>query len=80
MNAAEINEFFNTFYKLNHDYNSYNPYLRISKATKSRMKFYEISRIDALIYRRTHLVVLLPIVLISRIVFNSIFNLIRFVI
>jgi hypothetical protein len=80
MNASEINEFFNTFYKLNHENNSYNPYLRISKATKSKMKFYEISRMDLLIYRRKYLKLILPIALILRFVFNLIYNLIRFII
>jgi hypothetical protein len=80
MNASEINEFFNTFYKLNHERNSYNPYLRISKATKSKMNFYEISRMDLLIYRRKYLKLILPIVLILRFAFNLIYNLIRFII
>jgi len=80
MNAEEINRFFNSFYKLDHEDHSFNPYLRISKATESKMKLYNISTFDKLIYQLDLLKKTLPLVVILRIVFNSIFNSLRFAI
>jgi hypothetical protein len=78
MNAEEINRFFNSFYRLDHEEYSFNPYLRISKATKSKMKLYNLSVFDKLIYQLDFVKITLPLVVIIRIVFNSIFNLLRF--
>jgi len=80
MNAEEINTIFNNFYRLDHEDYSFNPYLRISKATQAKMKLYNFSKLDRLIYQINLLKITIPLVVIIRIVFNSFVNTLRFAI
>jgi hypothetical protein len=78
MTAGDINEFYTKFYKLNQENHSYNPHLRISKPTDSRMQVYKKSVIGRIIYRSSIIKFFLPLILILRLVLNSAYNLTLF--
>jgi hypothetical protein len=75
MNAAEINKFFYEFYKLDQTTHSYNPFLRISKPTKSKLVGYEKNRFNSIFYRFTIFKLFFPIIAVRHVVTNVIYNL-----
>lgn len=75
MNAAEINKFFYEFYKLDQATHSYNPFLRISKPTKSKLIGYKKNRLNSIFCRFTFFKLFLPIIVVRHIVTNVVYNL-----
>lgn len=73
---TNFNSIFQEYFELENLDHSYNPYLRLSKATKIKLKSYQFNKLQQIIYNKNTFFILFPPYLIIKIIMNSLLNLV----
>ena len=73
---TNFNNIFQQFFELENLDHSYNPYLRLSKATSMKLKSYQFNKLQKILYNKKAFFVLFPPYLIITFFMNSLLNLV----
>jgi hypothetical protein len=80
MNIEEVNKFFFEFYNLNKEYHSYNPFLRVSKATNSKIKAYKKNKFNQEFFKVKYIKFCIPPFFVLRLISNTIYNILLYLV